>query len=59
MMSARGALAVVKRSASPRSVDANASPNATVLPDPVCADTSRSRSPGASMIAAWTGVGSL
>ena len=48
----------VKRAASPSRVGASARPKATVLPEPVCAETSRSL-PAASgpRIAAWTGVG--
>jgi hypothetical protein len=58
MISASGAPYSPKRSASPSSVGAMAMPKATVLPEPVWADTSRSR-PWASpsRIAACTGVG--
>src|SRR5256885_1473802 len=57
-ISARGAPAGVNRSLSPSSVRASARPNATVLPEPVCADTRTSRtSTSGAMTAAWTGVG--
>src|SRR6185369_13646580 len=50
----RGAPDAANRSASPSSVLASARPNATVLPEPVCAETRTSRtSTSGAMIAAW------
>ncbi|MNE97020.1 hypothetical protein D3C80_1953090 [compost metagenome] len=53
-----GASAGPKLSLSPSRVEAAARPKATVLPDPVWAETSMSASPWPSRTAAWTGVGS-
>ena len=57
LIGAIGAEADGKRSSLPSSVSPRASPNATVLPDPVWAETSRSQ-PAAlgSSTASWTAV---
>ena len=58
MISASGSAAWERRSASPSSVGAIASPKATVFPEPVCAETSKSRPAVlASRTASCTAVG--
>ena len=57
MLKANGAAAGGRCSAAPSKVGPMASPKATVFPEPVCAETSRSRPVSASSTASCTAVG--